>query len=302
MYTIKEAARRAGLSTDVTRAWERRYGVVTPTRTATGYRVYDEAAIARLRAMRRLIDDGWTASVAALAVRDRSTEELLAADQPAVRRPPRRATPGADISGKFVHAAADLDAAGVERALDEAFAAGTYEAIVDRLLMPALRDLGEAWQDGRIDVAGEHMASHAMLRRLGASYQAAARPAAAGTVVVGLPPGARHELGALAFCVGARRAGIPVVYLGGDLPVADWLHAATRDGVRAAVIGIVTAADREPAMRVARALVDTAPSLQIFFGGVGAEGLATAFAGRAVELPAGIVAAVDALARGLSSP
>ena len=43
MYTIKEAAARTGLSVPVLRAWERRYGIVSPTRTAGGYRVYDDA-------------------------------------------------------------------------------------------------------------------------------------------------------------------------------------------------------------------------------------------------------------------
>ena len=56
-------------------------------------------------------------------------------------------------------------------------------------------------------------------------------------VLVGLPPGARHELGALAFAVAARRAGLPTLYLGPDLPVADWVAPARRIGPMAAVIG-----------------------------------------------------------------
>src|SRR6185436_11498369 len=65
MYTIKEAATRAGLTPTVARAWERRYGVVEPARTTSGYRLYDDAAIERLRTMRLLVEDGWTASAAA---------------------------------------------------------------------------------------------------------------------------------------------------------------------------------------------------------------------------------------------
>ena len=44
MYTIKEAAAPAGLTPTVMRAWQRRYGVVEPARTASGYRLYDVAA------------------------------------------------------------------------------------------------------------------------------------------------------------------------------------------------------------------------------------------------------------------
>ena len=43
MYTIKQAAARSGLSVPTVRAWERRYGVVHPERTASGYRLYDDA-------------------------------------------------------------------------------------------------------------------------------------------------------------------------------------------------------------------------------------------------------------------
>ena len=46
MYKIKEAAARSGVSVPLLRAWERRYGIVSPTRTASGYRLYDEDALA----------------------------------------------------------------------------------------------------------------------------------------------------------------------------------------------------------------------------------------------------------------
>ena len=68
MYTIKQASVRTGLGAPLIRAWERRYGVVAPTRTPAGYRMYDEASINVLLAMRGLIDRGWTASEAARAI------------------------------------------------------------------------------------------------------------------------------------------------------------------------------------------------------------------------------------------
>jgi len=80
MYTIKQAASRSGVPVQLLRAWERRYGVVEPTRTPSGYRLYDEAAIARLRAMRRLIDEGWAPSTAAGHIRqidERAVVEIL---------------------------------------------------------------------------------------------------------------------------------------------------------------------------------------------------------------------------------
>src|SRR5512146_723111 len=68
MYTIKQAALRSGVSVPLIRAWERRYGVVLPGRTAARYRLYDDAEVERLRTMRRLVDDGWSPSAAAAAI------------------------------------------------------------------------------------------------------------------------------------------------------------------------------------------------------------------------------------------
>jgi DNA-binding transcriptional MerR regulator len=39
MYTIRQASLRSGVSIPLLRAWERRYRVVTPSRTAAGYRL-----------------------------------------------------------------------------------------------------------------------------------------------------------------------------------------------------------------------------------------------------------------------
>src|SRR3954467_3070727 len=75
MYTIKQAATRTGLTVPTIRAWERRYGVVAPARTAAGYRLYDDAAGARLSAMRSLVEtEGWRPSQAAERVADPTTD------------------------------------------------------------------------------------------------------------------------------------------------------------------------------------------------------------------------------------
>lgn len=58
MYTIKQASRLTGVSEASLRAWERRYGVVVPHRNDSGYRLYDEEALAAVSTMRRLVDDG----------------------------------------------------------------------------------------------------------------------------------------------------------------------------------------------------------------------------------------------------
>src|SRR4051812_35664633 len=65
---IGEAARRLGMSPELLRAWETRYGIPVPERTDGGLRLYPEAELERVRAMRDLVGDGMAPAEAARAV------------------------------------------------------------------------------------------------------------------------------------------------------------------------------------------------------------------------------------------
>src|SRR5512143_3501560 len=170
MYTIKKAALRAGVTVPLLRAWERRYGIVHPSRTSSGYRLYDEPSIERIRAMRRLIDAGWAPRQAAQQI---ETDDVPASQEAGMDGNRAGAREDGDLVSDFIVAAAALDERRVEALLDDWFASGSFERVVDDRLMPALRALGEAWVAGDVSVGSEHAASHAVLRRLSASFEAA---------------------------------------------------------------------------------------------------------------------------------
>ena len=259
MYTIREASARSGVGIPLLRAWERRYGVVSPTRTPSGYRLYDDVAIDRLRAMRHLIEGGWSARQASVRIRDTPDAELSTLipgpAEPTVTVP-KGAEPSSSerIAARLVDAAERIDASAMDEVLDEAFAGARFEAVAGQIVMPALRAIGDGWARGEINVAGEHAASHAVLRRLAMAYEAAGDTEAERPILVGLGPGSRHELGAFAFAIAARRAGLPVLYLGPDLPADDWTSAALARNARAAVVGVPTRADVGRARTVLHAL------------------------------------------------
>ncbi|MBI3746581.1 MAG: MerR family transcriptional regulator [Chloroflexi bacterium] len=294
MYTIKQAAARCGVGISLLRAWERRYGIVTPSRTASGYRLYDDAAISRLRAMRRLVDAGWSASQAA--------DTVLASPDSALEP----AAPGASAGHAdgppdpeaLVAAAAAYDTVAIEATLDDLLSRGSYEAVIDDLLLPAVAALGTAWEDGRIDVAAEHLASAAVQRRLAALFDLAGAPSTGRLVAVGLPPGCRHEIGTIAFAVALRRRGINVLYLGPDVPLASWVHVVAEPTVDAAMAGIARPADEGPGREVVAAMATARPDLLLAVGGpssgaladTSAHVLATRVAEAATEL-AGLMAA-----------
>ena len=267
MYTIKQAALRSGVNVALLRAWERRYGIVEPMRTDSGYRLYDEAAIDRLRAMRSLVDAGWSARQAAERIATASTEEI-AGLAPGEAEAPEQGLALTSTIDAFVDGATRIEPAIIERALDEMFAGGSFERVAEDRLFPALRALGEAWSTGAVDVAGEHAASAAVARRLSMAFEAAGSPTGGSApILVGLPPGARHELAALAFATAARRAGLPVVYLGPDVPVASWIAAVEQTAARAIAFGVVMGQDVAAADDVVRAVRRVHPDLVIAVGG-----------------------------------
>lgn len=307
MYTIKEASSRSGVGIPLLRAWERRYGVVSPARSPGGYRLYDAAAIDRLRAMRRLIADGWSAGQAASRIRTASDGEAAelagAATAPVAAGDPDAQPLGGNAADalvqRIVDGARQIDVRDIEDALDEAFASARFEVAADAIVLPALREIGTAWERSEVSVAGEHAASHAVLRRMAMAFEAAGDVSGDQPVLVGLGPGSHHELGALAFAVAARRAGLPVLYLGPNLPAESWVTAARTRDAAAAVIGAPTRADARRAGEVLNALHAAQPDLLLAVGG-DAAALASRQTG-ARTLPAGSLAdAVAALRDGLA--
>ena len=295
MYTIRQAAARSGVSIPLLRAWERRYAIVQPERTPAGYRLYDEPAIERLRAMRLLVDGGWSPREASARVSAADAVELAAIERELAPLPDADG-PFAELVAAFMDGALAMDGAAVDRALDRAFAAGRFETVADGMLIPALHRLGQAWAAGDLSVAAEHAASAAVMRRLGLAYEAAGDRPGGATVLIGLPAGSRHETAAFAVAVAARRAGLDPVYLGADVPAESWLEAVRIRDARAVVLGVVTAADIDPATATLRLLARQAPRVLRTAGGRHAGSVQLP---GVVILPEGIEGAVAALMRAL---
>ena len=260
MYTIKQASALTGVPADTLRAWERRYSVPTTTRSEGGYRLYDDRALDTLRRMRTLIEGGHAAAQAAEAVKGGDAGEAFWSPSEFVAAVIEGPLGDDELSGQVLLA---MESSPLAVAIDE-------------WLMPMLRLLGDAWADGRITPAEEHIVSAAVIRRLSTIYEHLPAPRPGAPVLVGLPAGSRHEIGALAFALLLRRAGHPTAYLGQDVPVAAWLHAVTAHAPSAVVLAVLG----EPATGLSEtfgALREANPDLPLYLGGP--------FAG---DLPAGV--------------
>jgi DNA-binding transcriptional MerR regulator/methanogenic corrinoid protein MtbC1 len=317
MYTIKQAAIRTGVNVPLLRAWERRYGIPTPARTDSGYRLYDDGSIDRVLRMRRLVDSGWPPSQAAQAIiEDTAPDEPPAAgnamaagsrpggveahgpgsSRPATRSGPVPADEVAWLNLRFLGAARALDDAGMESALSEGLALLGVDTALERFVLPALVDIGAAWARGELSIASEHAASSSVMRRLAGLYEAAATPSSRIDCLIGLPPGSRHEIGALAFAVACRRVGLRILYLGADVPVASWVEATREHPDAAVALGAVTSAEADSAAHVAVALRSTGADLLVAIGGAN-QARAAGATPDVVLLPPGLRESASVLAR-----
>lgn len=282
-YTVKQVAALTGILETTLRMWQRRYGVVDPVRSPGGYRLYSDAEVAKLRAMAALVNDGVPASVAARSV----------THAPKVEQAEKRFDLGRTPRPDLVAAAASLNSVSLADVLDRALKFAPLEQVLDKWLMPELARLGEAWANDGVSVAQEHFASAGVMRALGRVFDELP-DSGESQVLVGLPEGSHHQVGLMSFAVCLRRLGSGTVYLGGDVPVADWEAAARTLQPRAVVVGVPLCAKVAKAQEVVDRLHAASPPIEVWVGGALASKIR-----RAQRLPDGVADAAQEVATSL---
>ena len=235
-YPVRLVALRTGLSPHVLRAWERRYHVVSPTRTEGGQRLYSDLDVERLLRLRRLTEQGHAIGrIASLPLPElvRLEEELPA------ERVEIASQGAADAATGALQAARRFDAVELQAVLERAAVTLGVPVFLDQVVSPLLERIGEGWSERSVSVAQEHMASAVIRRVLGWLLRVYEVRNGAPSVVVATPPHHAHELGALMAAASAAAEGWNVTYLGPDLPVADLVSAVGQSGARAVAISAV---------------------------------------------------------------
>lgn len=211
-FRIGELSRRSGVSPDLLRAWERRYGLLNPTRSPGGLRLYSESDLHRVLAMQKQLAAGLAAAEAATAATTQVTERQASADTVNARE-------------ELDAALLAFDDARAHAAFDALVAGFSLDTILGEVVLPYLHDLGDRWQRGEISVAQEHFASSLLRGRL----LGLARGWGQGlgpTALLACAPGEQHDLGLVAFGLALRSRGWRILYLGPDTPLGSLAEAA----------------------------------------------------------------------------
>jgi DNA-binding transcriptional MerR regulator len=226
---IGALSKLVGVSPELLRAWEQRYGLLQPVRSAGGFRLYSTADEARVRSMRRHLEAGVSAAQAA---------RLALAEE----------APGGDavqtgvltrLSAELAVTLDQLDGAGAHATFDRLLATLTLRTVLRDAVLPYLHDLGVRWERGDISVAQEHFASNLVRGRL----LGLARGWGEGTgprAVLACAPGELHDLPLIIFGLVLAGRGWLITYLGADTPIETIQHTLTDPGPRLVVISAAT--------------------------------------------------------------
>jgi len=267
---IGELARRTGASPELLRAWERRYGLLRPTRSQGGFRLYTAADEERIGRMREYLARGVAAAEAArLAVGAETQGPGAGPTVPVVPTPETTAAALAPLQAAARELAGALDRFDEEQAhaiLDRLLAAYRIETILRGLLLPYLHDLGERWARREVSVAQEHFASNLLRGRLLGLARGWGQGHGLAAVLACLP-GEQHDLGLIAFGLAMYRRGWRIIYLGPDTPIAT-----VGQATESVAAELVVLAGTVPELFAAHAdgIAGLARRLTVALGGVGA--------------------------------
>ncbi|MEP7286290.1 MAG: MerR family transcriptional regulator [Chloroflexota bacterium] len=229
VYNMKAVEQQTTIPAATLRAWERRYLLMEPKRTTSGYRLYSERDVALLHWVRNQMNEGLTISrvVAKLDSLRASNEPIWIEieEKPIVLRH-ELALPPRDLVAPLYQALIALDEYSAGKIIEQAFALYAMQTVSVEIIRPVLVEIGEAWHRGDILIATEHFASTYLRGRLLVMLQAYIPRPDMPMIFVGCAPSELHEGGALIFALMLRQQGYNVIYLGQDVPIDDIVKAA----------------------------------------------------------------------------
>jgi len=234
------------------RAWERRYGLMQPTRSAGGFRLYSDADAACVRRMQMHLQQGLSAAEAARAAIEKTlAPEII------------ETTNLADSAAELQRALERYDEQEANAIVDSSLSNFSTEAALGQVVMPVLRAVGERWAAGELTIAQEHFATSLLRGRL----LGLARGWGRGNGPIALlacPAREQHDLPLVLFGLSLRAAGWRIVFLGADVATST-IEQAVRSIAPAAVILAKTLP--EPLLAVETELATLAALVPVAIGG-----------------------------------
>jgi len=210
LFPIRTVASLTGVNSITLRAWEKRYGLIQPVRTAKGHRLYTQANIDMINDVVAQLAKGIPISQVSQALQQREES--------------RETSPSdtwRDNIDRMISAISRFDEDALNHIYNDALALYPIDVVTERLIVPLLEEIGRRWESERGSVAEEHFFGVFLRNKLGARFHHGLQNAAGPRILAACLPGENHENGLLLFALSAQSRGLRVTLLGANMPVEE---------------------------------------------------------------------------------
>lgn len=266
-FSIAAVERDTGLSKDVLRMWERRYGFPVPERDANGERAYPAEQVERLRLIKRLMDQGHRpGKLLALPA------DALPGLAPKHAPPTRTQAATADTEGleEMLRLIKQHDANGYMQALQQRLARQGLQRFVQDIVAPLTQRVGEAWEEGRFEVFEEHLFTELTKRVLRQAIAVLPLGTGKPRVLLTSVPDEQHILGLLMVEALFALEGAQCIPLGTQMPLTEINRAALAHGADIVTLSFSAAYPSRQIPELLQQLRQLLPpTVELWIGGAG---------------------------------
>jgi DNA-binding transcriptional MerR regulator len=212
LFPIRTVADLTGVNPVTLRAWERRYQLITPQRTPKGHRLYTQDDVELIRQVLDLLDQGISISQVKplLAQVPGQAQATAMADAGEVWRV---------YQDKMLEAVENFDQHALDAIYNDALSLYPVDVVIQRLISPLLRSLGERWKGRESGIAEEHFFSVYLRNKLGTRIHHMNQRSHGPLLLLACLPGEFHEIGLLLFALATVNFGYRVLVLGSNMPL-----------------------------------------------------------------------------------
>ncbi len=273
VYNIKAISRLVGLLPVTLRAWERRYGLINPTRGNQGYRMYTERDLQTLRWIKAHVDNGMSISRAVDHLKDLQSKGLDPTQEARLSISDDTVSLE-NLTRQLFNGITGFDDVSANEVLRRAFSIYSVDQVLTGVIQPTLVEIGDSWKRGELPVASEHYASQFFLRHLMSMLTTTMPPTHFQTIVAAGAPGEEHQIGLLMLVVMLRWRGWDIKYIGPNLPL-EKLPEAFSPMMPSMLLFSATTSEKALSLLKIDEMFDyfTEPKPIIIFGGQGFNGL-----------------------------
>ena len=269
-FPIRSLSEKTHVGTSTLRAWERRYGLLSPARTPKGHRLYTHSDVERVFKIVDLLKDGHSLpQISELLSVEGIIKDPLSSPQSIDNHNVQDTLPHTmwnDFLTKTLNAVNDFSNERIDAIFNEASSLYPIDMVTERLIEPVLNLLGNEWKTHpESGIAKEHFYSSWLKNKLGARFHHAYSQAKGARIICACTPGTFHEIGLMLFSLSALARGYRVLYFGSNLPINQLEYIAVRSAAKAVILSVQNTTDSE----LNKELIDLVKQLDIpvFIGG-----------------------------------